>query len=110
MESMEKIGKSWWRAWWWVGCVCLAAASVFIHFIQGKKAQVAELSCRFEKLQSQKLLALQERESLQLQIASQSDPSWIEMILIRDLGVVPEGWVKVHFTKGSSDKTTHLAK
>jgi hypothetical protein len=48
-------------------------------------------------MQKEKCAALQNRELLQLQIVSQSDPSWIEMILMRDLGVVPEGWLKVHF-------------
>lgn len=99
MGPMAKINGSWWWAWWWVVCVCLTALSVYFHFIKEKKSQVAELTCRFEEVNRQKLLALQERESLRLQIESQSDPSWIEMILMRDLGVVPEGWLKVHFTR-----------
>src|SRR5690242_16072460 len=99
---MGKIGGSWWRAWWWVVCVCLVAFCGYFHFIQGKKRQVADLSYRFEEMNRQKLLAFQERDSLRLQIESQSDPSWIEMLLMRDLGVVPEGWLKVHFTKDRS--------
>ncbi len=96
---MATVDGSWWRAWWWVVCVCLTAICVYFHFINGKKAQVAELTGRFEEVQGQKMLALQERERFRLQIESQSDPSWIEMILMRDLGVVPEGWLKVHFTR-----------
>jgi len=40
---------------------------------------------------------LADREELRAQIQSQSDPAWVEMILMRELGVVPEGWLKIHF-------------
>ena len=90
---------SWWREWWWVVVFCLTATFMYLHFIQTKKSQIEELSSRFAEMKKEKLFALQERESLRLQIESQTDPSWIEMILMRDLGVVPEGWLKVHFTK-----------
>jgi hypothetical protein len=38
-----------------------------------------------------------EKKQLLLNIASQDDPAWIEMILMRDLGVVPVGYLKVYF-------------
>jgi len=38
----------------------------------------------------------QHRELLE-EIASQEDPAWIERVLIRRLGVVPEGQTKVVF-------------
>ena len=90
---------SWLRDWWWVFCFCIAATSIYLSNSQTKKEKLTELRVRLDTLDREKLLALQERETLQLQIDSQSDPSWIEMILMRDLGVVPEGWLKVHFTK-----------
>jgi hypothetical protein len=34
-----------------------------------------------------------------LAIASQNDPAWIEMVLLREIGVVPAGFLKVHFKK-----------
>jgi hypothetical protein len=89
----------WFRRWWWVVSFCLLTASVYLHFINEKKNQIDQLSSRLSSMKSERTLASQERESLRLQIHSQSDPSWIEMILMRDLGVVPEGWIKVHFTK-----------
>lgn len=93
------MGGSWWQAWWWVVCFSITVTSIYLHCIQRKKGQVAELSCRYDEMKKEKEFAFQERESLRLQIDSQNDPSWIEMILMRDLGVVPEGWLKVHFTK-----------
>lgn len=64
-----------------------------------KKAFLSEATFRLEEMEKGKILALQEKEQLALKIASQSDPAWIEMILMRDLGVVPEGYLKVHFKK-----------
>jgi len=91
--------KSWMQEWWWVPCFCITATSVYFHNIQEKKEKLEKLSVKFETLHAQKRFAMQERELLRLQIDSQNDPSWIEMILMRDLGVVPEGWLKVHFSK-----------
>jgi hypothetical protein len=62
-----------------------------------KKALFAEYTFRLNEMEKEKKQAFLEKEHLQLKIASQNDPAWIEMILMRDLGVVPEGYVKVHF-------------
>jgi hypothetical protein len=37
------------------------------------------------------------QEKLLLTINSQSDPAWIELVLFRELGLVPEGAAKVWF-------------
>lgn len=37
------------------------------------------------------------QEDLLREIASQNDPSWIELVLMDKLGLVPEGQTKVHF-------------
>ncbi len=86
-----------WRKWWWVLAFCLLVGSLYLHFVQQKKMEVAKLALRLDEMEKEKCAALQDRELLELQIVSQNDPSWIEMILMRDLGVVPEGWLKVHF-------------
>ena len=55
------------------------------------------LERRFARLEQRKTDLLAEREELRSQIHSQSDPAWVEMVLMRELGVVPEGWLKIHF-------------
>ncbi len=55
------------------------------------------LEQRFARLEQKKAELLADREELRSQIQSQSDPAWVEMILMRELGVVPEGWLKIHF-------------
>ena len=88
-----------WSRSWWVVCFCLIAGLVHFHFLKEKKNALSLLGCRLEEMEIEKLLALEKREDLRLRISSQNDPAWIEMVLIRDLGVVPEGFLKVHFKR-----------
>jgi len=90
---------SFWRRSWWVICFCLCVGLIHSHFIREKRGAVHHLTMKLEELEKQKWEALQKKEELELRIASQTDPAWIEMILMRDLGVVPEGFLKVHFKK-----------
>jgi len=87
------------RNWWWVVVFCLLTLTVYAQAMKKKKLAFAEYSFRFDEMEKEKALCFAEKEDLHLRIASQSDPAWIEMILMRDLGVVPEGWLKVHFKK-----------
>ncbi|HSX37534.1 MAG TPA: hypothetical protein VLE95_01750 [Chlamydiales bacterium] len=91
--------RSWFIQWWWVILFSFVVISIYFHNIQNKKSSLRALSFRLDKMHLEKAIVMQERETFLRQIASQSDPSWIEMILMRDLGMVPEGWIKVHFTK-----------
>ena len=86
-----------WREWWWVLVFCLTTCCIYTYFMKQKSLEQQVLAQQLDAMEQEKILALQEKEFLHLQIASQKDPSWIEMILMRDLGVVPEGWLKVHF-------------
>ncbi|HSX10845.1 MAG TPA: hypothetical protein VLF94_03920 [Chlamydiales bacterium] len=88
-----------WSRYWWVFIFCTFTGLVCFHSLKEKKSAVRLLSYRLEQMEQAKCLALQKREDLQLRIASQNDSGWIEMILMRDLGVVPEGFLKVHFKK-----------
>ncbi|MBM3184227.1 MAG: hypothetical protein FJZ64_02865 [Chlamydiae bacterium] len=85
------------RELWWVFGFCVVTLSLFVYFMSHKRSELQALSQQLKAMKEEKMIAMQEREYLELQIASQKDPSWIEMILMRDLGVVPEGWLKVHF-------------
>ena len=88
-----------WQNWWWVVFCCLCSFGLYFHAVKDKQEQIRALSFRLDTMKKEKFYALSEGESLRLQIDSQTDPSWIEMILMRDLGVVPEGWIKVHFKR-----------
>ncbi len=90
---------SFWGRNWWVVAFCTVACGVHLHFFKEKQSAVHLLAARLEEMEQEKWRALQIKEDLQLRIASQTDPAWIEMILMRDLGVVPEGFLKVHFKR-----------
>ncbi len=90
---------SFWRRNGWVVAFCGVTGMLYFHFMKEKRAAVHLLTFRLGEMQQVKWQELQKREDLHLRIASQNDPAWIEMILMRDLGVVPEGFLKVHFKK-----------
>lgn len=89
---IRDMGKNWWVILFCVGCLVASWP-----FLQGKRSELNQLCRRLEMMQADERQALQDRVDLQERLASQSDPAWIEMVLMRDLGVVPEGFVKVHF-------------
>lgn len=90
---------SFWGRYWWVFCFCAISSVFYFHTSKAKKMTLHHLSVRLQEMEKEKVLALLQKDDLQLRIASQNDPAWIEMILMRDLGVVPEGFLKVHFKK-----------
>ena len=91
------------RQWCWVMAFCLVTCFIYAQSMKKKKAAFAEFTFRLGEMEKERKLACLEKEHLQLKIASQDDPAWIEMILMRDLGVVPEGYLKVHFRGMSTD-------
>lgn len=69
-----------------------------------KKALVAKsLQDQLDMLSHQKSELLAEHEDLLLQINSQSDPAWIELTLMKGLGLVPDGQMKVFFQSDAKD-------
>ncbi|MFV0340806.1 MAG: hypothetical protein ACK5MA_09335 [Parachlamydiaceae bacterium] len=55
------------------------------------------LNQQMTALLEEKERAMKIQEKLLLIINSQSDPAWIELVLFRELGLVPEGAAKVWF-------------
>lgn len=93
----SKGAKSTLRGSWWV-LMCLAFSLLFyVRGMHRKDLAFQELKQRLEVLEMNKESALATREDLLLQIKSQNDPAWIEMMLLKGLGMVPEGQVKVYF-------------
>jgi len=89
----------WVRRWGWVSIFCLCTAVVYGHGMKQKKGLISEYSFLLQEMEKEKSFVLSQKEDLNLKIASQSDPAWIELVLMRDLGVVPEGWLKIHFQR-----------
>lgn len=88
----ELILKSWWAILFFLIC--------FFAYDQAVKRRVREenkLRKKFNELTCAYENALSVREELKREIASQDDESWIELMLMQKLGLVPEGQTKVHF-------------
>lgn len=56
-----------------------------------------QLTQKLTDLKQEKQTALHLQQNLQLQVNSQSDLAWIELTLMKGLGLVPEGQQKVYF-------------
>ena len=84
---------------WWVFLFLAVSSLFYFQGMQGKNLAYRELTRRLNELEMEKALALSEQDDLKLQIQSQSDPAWIQMMLMKGLGMVPDGQVKVYFKK-----------
>jgi hypothetical protein len=75
---------------------CLAA---YLPARENRQSAISDAEFRLSETEKEIRGALAERDELISRLQSQDDPAWIEIVLMRDLGVVPDGWIKVHFTK-----------
>lgn len=93
-----QLVKSWWVFGFFIFVYILGLKSFKIKdtLMHGLQRQVAYLT-------EQKEYAFKKKLNLQQQIASQQDSAFVEMILMKKLGVVPEGHVKICFKKSSQD-------
>ena len=83
------------------GCFVFSSLSFAIYFqaANNRSNSLSELYMRLHEMQQEKILAAQEQDELALQYQSESDPAWIELVLMKELGVVPDGWTKVYFKR-----------
>lgn len=93
----EKARESFIRRSWWMFLFLALCYLLYSHGIQKKQYVLDELRLRFKQMEQEKMLAMEVQGDLLLQIQSQSDPAWIQMVLMKGLGVVPEGQRKVYF-------------
>lgn len=89
--------RTWLHQNWWVIAFVALCGVLYLHGIRQKNLSYQEMSGRLQTLEEEKAVALAQQDELLLQIQSQSDPAWIEMVLQRNLGLVPEGQSKVYF-------------
>lgn len=82
---------------WWAILLILLSYALYLHGMHKKKHMHLTLKTKVEMLENQLCAALEKREELLLQINSQSDPAWTEMLLKKHLGMVPYGQTKVYF-------------
>ena len=84
---------------WWVFVFCIVCFALYEHAMQRQHRDHALLEGKLYSLEAVKAEEHAVNEDLLLQINSQSDYCWIELTLIKVLGLVPEGSTKVYFTR-----------
>lgn len=95
---------------WWVTVFIIVCYLCYEHGLAQKNNDFMKLESQHNELLKDKAIAEIERDKLQLQINSQSDPDWIELTLMKGLGLVPEGQIKVFFTEQEVDKTNYTIR
>lgn len=91
------------RSWW----VLLFIVACYFCYEQGlakHSHDFAALHRQYTELLKKREEALAQQELLSLQINSQSDHEYIELTLMKGLGLVPEGSKKVFFTSPTPDQ------
>lgn len=83
--------------WWWVMLCFLGLLTLYEASSQTRNEEFLSLAAHRELLQKEKAQALARQADLALQVSSQSDPDWVELVLRKGLGLVPEGQKKVFF-------------
>ena len=84
---------------WWVALFLLFCYTLYEQGLKKRNDQYATLHNQESELILQKELATALHEKLLLQVNSQSDPAWVELVLMKGLGLVPESQTKVFFTR-----------
>lgn len=88
---------------WWVAAIIVVSYLIYSYSIQKKNTVLFELESRRIELEREKIASLEQKEELLLQVDSQKDPTWMEMTLMKGLGLVPEGQRKVVFQHSETE-------
>jgi hypothetical protein len=81
----------------WLIAIFVVCGTLYLHALRQKDLAYHQTLNQLSALEEEKQEALLQQEELRAQIESQSDPAFVEMVLKRNLGLVPEGQVKVYF-------------
>ena len=84
---------------WWVVLFFLICFVFYDQSIKATNRELLNLQCRYKSEVMRKESLAFEARDLKDRYDSCQDPSWIEQLLIRELGVVPKGYMKVYFKK-----------
>ena len=87
---------------WWVWLFALIAYATYDYATERQERHRTHLVAQVATKRTELAELAETHDYLECRIASQSDPAWMELVLMESLGVVPEGQQKVHFVGGSS--------
>lgn len=82
---------------WWVIATIFLLYFAFDEGMRRKKREERRLQDKLTAIEVQKKEALSAQAALILELASKDDPASLELILMKRLGLVPEGSTKIIF-------------
>ena len=86
---------------WWVWLFALLCYGVYDYATRRQERRQKRLEEEIAQREEMVAQLQIEHDDLERRLHSQSDPAWIEMVLMEQLGVVPEGQTKVYFEDAS---------
>lgn len=89
---------------WWLLLFLLLCQLLYREASNSLNKELAFLEQYLAKVKTELERARERNEDLHLQIQSQSDHEWIELVLMKGLGLVPEGQRKVYFVEETLPK------
>lgn len=104
---MKKKIKQFFVRSWWVAAFFFGCAILYEQGLKKRNALFLQLNDELHLLQKQKQEALSRQQELKREIESQSDMAWVEMTLMKELGLVPDGQQKVYFSQPSQSPLQH---
>lgn len=82
---------------WWVIAFIIGCTIIYEQGVKNQNLLYLQLTQQHFSLQKEKQETLLHQKKMQLQINSQGDMSWVELALIKELGLVPDGQQKIYF-------------
>lgn len=98
LSTIISFSESLFLKYWWVVLFCLLCAIFYEQQRKKIDQEYRKLHQQLIKFQNIKLDTLKIQEDLLLKVNSQSDPNFVELLLMKELGVVPEGQTKIFFS------------
>ncbi len=92
---------------WWVIAFILICAILYEQGLKGRETSFQQLKEQQASLFLEKQKSLERQQYFEQQINSQSDLAWLELTLMKGLGLVPENDQKVFFYR---DRSEYLEK
>ena len=84
---------------WYILFFLFVTYAGYSYLIDKKNHEIVDVMQRMEMLKQENDQIYAIKKDLLLERNSQSDPMWIEQVLMKEVGLVPEGQLKIHFTK-----------
>ena len=82
---------------WWVILFIVFCIVGYDQSVQLTDHEYERLLNQAHALEEYKLDALMQQKELSLQLNSTNDRNWMELTLMRRLGLVPQGYIKIYF-------------